>query len=174
MLILCIGGNGSGKSEFAEKIAVETAKNGEIFYIAAMKPYGDEGRRKIERHKKLREGKNFGVVEKYTDVAELNFPKNSTVILECMSNLLANEMFEKENTINTANEKIKHDILCLDKKCKNLIVVSSLIYDEKKYDETTKKYIEHMADINNFIIKNADFVYEIVYGVSVCMKGRGK
>ena len=64
--------------------------------------------------------------------------------------------------------------MCLDKKCKNLIVVSSLIYDEKKYDETTEKYIEHMADINNFIIKNADFVYEIVYGVPVCMKGREK
>ena len=45
---------------------------------------------------------------------------------------------------------------------------------KKKYDETTEKYIEHMADINNFIIKNADFVYEIVYGVPVCMKGREK
>ena len=66
MLILVTGGSGSGKSEYAEGIAVSLAEREglPLYYIAAMKPYGEEGKRRVERHRRLRAGKGFQTVER--------------------------------------------------------------------------------------------------------------
>ena len=50
MLTLVIGGSGSGKSSFGEKLAQES--NSKLYYLATMIPYGDEGKRRVERHLK--------------------------------------------------------------------------------------------------------------------------
>ena len=39
------------------------------------------------------QGKNFKTFECYTGLEKLTVPQNSTVLLECMSNLVANEMY---------------------------------------------------------------------------------
>ena len=61
MLILVTGGSGSGKSEYAENTAVSLAeeKGLPLYYIAAMRPFGEEGRRRVERHRRLRAGKGL-------------------------------------------------------------------------------------------------------------------
>ena len=55
-MILITGGSGSGKSAYGEKRILEA---GEMtrYYIATMEVFGEEGRKKVERHKKLRQGK---------------------------------------------------------------------------------------------------------------------
>ena len=40
--------------------------------------------------------KGFETVERYTGLNELVLPKGSVVLLECMSNLVANEMFRED------------------------------------------------------------------------------
>ncbi len=53
MIIVVIGGSGSGKSEFGEDLAVRL--NGEkLIYIATMQAFGDEGRKRVERHQRMR------------------------------------------------------------------------------------------------------------------------
>ena len=51
MLILVTGGSGSGKSAFAEQKAVSLAAGGELVYLATMQVYGEEGKKKVERHR---------------------------------------------------------------------------------------------------------------------------
>ena len=63
MFALIFGGSGSGKSEYAEKLSCELAQKNEKYYIATMIPYGEEGKKRVERHKKLREGKDFYTIE---------------------------------------------------------------------------------------------------------------
>ena len=48
MLTLIIGGSGSGKSSFGEELAQKS--NSKLYYLATMIPYGDEGKRRVERH----------------------------------------------------------------------------------------------------------------------------
>ena len=90
MFILVTGGSGSGKSEFAENIAMKLG--GKMLYVATMKPYDDECLKRIERHRKMRDGKGFRTVECYTDLSEIT-ESADTILLECMSNLTANVMF---------------------------------------------------------------------------------
>lgn len=162
MLVLVLGGSASGKSEYAEKLALNMGK--EIYYVAAMYPDSEAAREKIKRHKILRQGKNFNVIEKYRDIDRINV--EDTVIIECMSNLLANEMFGD-------NPKDgKYIVKCLKNiKCKNLIVVSNNIFEDGiQYDECTTKYIEEMAYINRNISLCADKVVEVVAGIPVEVK----
>ena len=57
MIALVTGGASSGKSAYAESLAC--ALPGPRFYLAAMKPYGEEGARRIARHRALRAGKQL-------------------------------------------------------------------------------------------------------------------
>ena len=61
MMIFVFGGSGSGKSEYAEQRILEA---GEMprYYVATMEPFGEVGKKRIERHLMLRVGKGFTTV----------------------------------------------------------------------------------------------------------------
>ena len=160
MKILMIGGSGSGKSELAEDMALKIKKN-TVYYVACMLPYGAEGKRRVERHRKLREGKGFITVEQYRGADKINV--GDTVILECASNLLANEMF------GDMPKNGEYVFRCIDNiKAENIIVVSNNIFDDGiLYDSSTMRYMEELALLNSKLAEWADEVYEAVCGISV-------
>ena len=92
MFITVTGGSGSGKSAFAEQKIVEFGE-GKRLYVATMMCYDEESRRRVERHRRMRSDKRFETLECYTDLANADIPKDSVVLLECLSNLTANELF---------------------------------------------------------------------------------
>lgn len=102
MFHLITGGSGSGKSLYAEEQTLWMSKQNEkqkagnpCIYIATMKPYGEETLKKIERHRQLRAGKGFLTAECYGRLDRICLPENSGILLECMSNLAANELYGK-------------------------------------------------------------------------------
>ena len=105
MIHLVTGGSGSGKSEYAENwLTGRNKKDGTYIYIATMQPYTEETMKKIERHHRLRAGKGFRTLEKYTDLSELEIQKNQGILLECISNLVANELYREDGTLNDLKE----------------------------------------------------------------------
>ena len=46
MITLVIGGSGSGKSAYAEQMAVKAAGNGSLYYVATMQVCDEEGKKK--------------------------------------------------------------------------------------------------------------------------------
>ena len=52
MLIIITGVSGSGKSEYAEQICCRLARDNKKYYVATMQPFGEEGRIRIEKHKR--------------------------------------------------------------------------------------------------------------------------
>lgn len=168
MITLVTGGSKCGKSAFAEKITENF--QGRKYYIATMKPYGDEAFRAIERHREMRSGKGFETIEKYTDLHEINFTERGAVLLECMGNLCANEMF-REKIVNPV-DKIVDDIKYLEKNSLNLVIVTNEVgADGINYTPETMAYISYMAQINRYIAGFAENVIECVYGIPVVLKG---
>ena len=94
MLIVVTGVSGSGKSEYAEQICCKLSGDRKKYYIATMQPYGEEGKKRILRHHRLRSGKGFETIEQYMHIGEAaeRISNKPVVLLECMSNLLANEL----------------------------------------------------------------------------------
>lgn len=184
MIFLVYGGSGSGKSEFAENLCTEIAgtkgrtSGCSKFYIATMKARDSESLERIERHKKQRAGKGFFTIEKEMNLAELAGSdrkefSSSTALLECMSNLLANEMFSSAEDKDESfyREKILADIRILAVVFKNLVIVSGNVFEDgREYDRLTKKYMRLLAAVNAELAVSADSVYELVAGIPVKIK----
>lgn len=91
MIALFTGGSGSGKSEMAESFACRRAEGGKLYYFATMRVWGEEGRARVEKHRRQREGKGFETIE-----CPDRLPRGiagGVILLECLSNRLANAMF---------------------------------------------------------------------------------
>lgn len=184
MLVVVTGGSGSGKSVYAEQLleeppfteAEEIQNKVQKYYIATMMPFGSEGQERIARHQKQRQGYGFITVEQYTQIEKANIPAGETVnvLLECMSNLVANEMFDDNNT--RSAEELVRDIMCGIEKlcahCRHLVIVTNEVFsDGNHYDRETMEYIRCMGIINQHLAKIADSVVEVVCSIPVIIKG---
>lgn len=170
MITLIIGHPGSGKSALAEQMVTELSEPGGRIYLATMIPYGEEGARRIEKHRKMREGKGFETVEAPFDAAAafdrfiesraafeaLSDPGSITLLLECLSNLVANEMFERHTDAESLTKKIEDDILSLSAKVKNLIIVSNRFEITEDFNEETADYARTMDKVNSTVSRIAD------------------
>ena len=168
---LITGGSGSGKSAYAE--AQILALNGECrVYLSTMYPYDEESRQRIARHRKMRAEKNFTTVECYRDLEKTEIPEHADVLLECMSNLTANEMFWPEGAGSDTEEQILRGVEWLCRKARNLVIVSNEIFsDGCEYDSGTKEYQRTLGKINCRLAELADRVTEVVYGIPLEVKG---
>ena len=63
MMILILGGSGSGKSAYAEDYLLRTAGDKKKYYIATMQIWDEEMQAKVARHHRLRQGKGFTTIE---------------------------------------------------------------------------------------------------------------
>jgi adenosylcobinamide kinase / adenosylcobinamide-phosphate guanylyltransferase len=194
MIALVIGGSGSGKSAYAEQMAVNAAGSGSLFYVATMQVYDEEGKKKVERHQKMRAGKGFLTIEQPRRLKEAakkvatekvsaeRVPAGKIVLLECMSNLVANEMFSEENLSAVMDEakvkQLSHEIIsgvtALQNSCDILIIVTNQIFEDGiRYDAFTMDYIRLLGDINRQIAERAEQVIEVVAGIPIFIKKDG-
>ena len=170
MIIVIIGGSGSGKSELAENMAVEV-NNGGLVYIATMQVFDDECRERVKRHQRMRQSKNFKTVECFTDLKKVIVEKNTTALLECMSNLIANEMFSEEGSKENTVRDIKQGMNYLAEQTDNLLVVTNNIFEDgMQYDGETEEYRKVLGEVNQWICKIADKVVEVVHGIPIELK----
>jgi adenosylcobinamide kinase/adenosylcobinamide-phosphate guanylyltransferase len=169
MTTLITGGSKCGKSSFAER-ALDNF-SGRKIYIATMQPYCDDALEAIARHQKMRVGKGFETIEKYTDIDELDLPSDCAVLLECIGNLCANEMFASDEII-CPTEKIVRGVKKISESVSELIIITNQVgSDGIRYDTGTAEYIRFMGIINQYIGEYADNVIECVYGIPVILKG---
>lgn len=171
MMTVVTGGSGSGKSAFAEDKVLSFGSAKRI-YVATMHPYDEESHRRVERHRKMRSGKGFETVECYTGLKKLDFPEDAVVLLECMSNLAANEMFEENGAGEQTVEAVLEGVAKVKNQVKHLVIVTNEIFSEAaSYEGDTVRYQEYLGKINQSIGKMADEVVEVVYGIPIWHKG---
>jgi adenosylcobinamide kinase/adenosylcobinamide-phosphate guanylyltransferase len=170
MITLITGGSGSGKSAYAEDTLLSFGE-GERIYIATMFPFDEESHRRIERHRKMRREKHFTTVERYINLKDLVVPRGSYVLLECMSNLVANEMYQEGGAGENTVPAILEGVFALERQAKELCIVTNEIFsDGISYGEETEKYQKYLGEINQAIGRVAGRVVEVVYGIPLVLK----
>ena len=180
MMTVVIGGSGSGKSEYAETYIQGLGSEFQKYYLATMQVFGEEGRKKVLRHRELRKDKGFITIERTVSVenaiSDMRDPEHACILLECMSNLAANEMFQADTmfTADVVTEKVMKSISILEEQCTHLIVVTNNIFEDGiQYDKSTMEYLRALGQINTELCKRADEVVEIVVGIPLVIK-KGK
>ena len=171
MFLVITGGSGSGKSAYAEQCVLDFGP-AERIYIATMYPFDEECDRRIRRHREMRRQKQFSTLECYTGLKTADIPEDSVVLLECMSNLTANEMYQGGGAGGQTVEEILAGICYLLKRVRHLVVVTNEIFsDGIDYDSETMRYQSYLGQINSEMGRMADQVTEVVYGIPITVKG---
>ena len=175
----------SGKSLKAEGLAVSCGKP--LYYLATMKVMDEDGRRRVEKHRKQREGKGFVTIECEYDIRRIpdviqelimgqakdqDLPNeeecikepgiNATVLLECVANLVGNELFDNPDRPWSADpmkvdkeefaRTIIDDIRYLKDRVANLIIVSSEYMIDETMDDRTVLYLKLLEKMNRKLL----------------------
>jgi adenosylcobinamide kinase/adenosylcobinamide-phosphate guanylyltransferase len=169
MRTIVLGGAACGKSEYAEALAVILPAP--RYYIATMMPFDKEDILRIEKHRAMRAEKGFHTMERYTDLAGLLLPERGTVLLECLGNLTANELFSESGSKSGTFDAIMKGIEMLETQCDDLVVVSNDVFsDGNAYMDETMRYIETLAAINRALGHRYERVAELVCGIPLLHK----
>ncbi|WP_443770101.1 bifunctional adenosylcobinamide kinase/adenosylcobinamide-phosphate guanylyltransferase [Anaerostipes sp.] len=187
MLYLITGGSASGKSEYAENLAVKKHReifgDGKLLYAAFMYPYDEECKQRIERHRQMRKEKGFETIEPYICKDDISFGRRDVVLMECMSNLLANEMYldggvtkrypgkcyeDLEDIITSYIKRVEENVGCV------VIVTNEIFADGMPKDLEMRSYVTILGQINQKLAKMSTAAVEVVCSIPVFLKGEEK
>lgn len=195
MMELVTGGSGSGKSAYAEQTLCSVSRPGygrreaenrkekgkeepPLYYIATMPRWDRETEEKIERHRAMRSGKGFRTLEWYTDLegrlksGDCPSMEGGGVLVECLSNLTANEMYMEGGAGKGAAGAVVRGIRELKSRCAHLVVVTNDVFAESSEDTPEmREYKETLGKVNRVLAELADRVTEVVRGIPCRMKG---
>lgn len=177
-MILITGGSASGKSAYAEERITQIRKRTgfPMYYLATMQVYGSEGQSRVEKHRAMRAGKGFRTIEQPEDILfclEKMEEKPAVALLECTSNLVANEMFrgEMSEPEEQVVQKAAGEILKLDAALADFVVVTNTIFEDgMNYPPETLGYARALAAVNRQLAAAAKEVWEVVAGIPVRLK----
>lgn len=189
MVVLVTGGSGSGKSEYAENKLLELRsdwinthvdkKTPESFYVATMFPFDEESKQRVKKHQAMRAEKQFKTVECYTNLKKLPIEMNEGespgfILLECISNLIANERYqdngcgmEGQALIAYVVEEVQY---CMNRACHMVIVTNEVGSDGVTYDSETLCYQYVLGAVNQTLAQLSEEVWEIVCGIPIRIK----
>ena len=170
MLTLVIGGAASGKSAYAEHLAVQSG--GPRYYLATMQVWDAECAARVEKHRQMRAKKQFETVECPLHLDAVRLPARGTALLEDLGNLTANELYDPAGAGEAAASAILDGLSQLAAQCEHLIVVSNEVFSGGTgYAGDTDRYLKALAQVNNGLAARADAVVRVVCGIPVSYKG---
>jgi adenosylcobinamide kinase/adenosylcobinamide-phosphate guanylyltransferase len=172
MLILVIGGSGSGKSEYAQNRILESGILPR-YYIATMEPYGEEGEKRIKRHLKLREGMDFHTIECPTGICQRKNLSPGALLVEDLSNLLSNEIWSDSGRGFSADlaQQIFRELMELSDTHPFLVLVGNDIHrDLPPENQQMRQFLEQLGNLHRLLAQQADEVVEVVAGIARIIK----
>ncbi len=176
MVVVVYGGSACGKSAFAEKTVMKLSGENRV-YIATMRITDEECVRRVERHRAMRAQKGFSTVEAPRNLAEIvlrEVPSGSTVLLECLGNLTANELFAHEGggDPEAAVKRVEEGLSALFAKAENAVIVANDVFsDGVEYEALTERYRRCLAEVTRRATARADSVYQMTCGIPIRKKG---
>jgi len=174
MIIFVIGGAKSNKSSIGELLSLKLSNNTNLYYLATMNPYDKEDLKRIDAHIENRKDYNFITIEQKRDLHEVfnKFSIEDTVLLDSITSLLTNEMFQKDKINEYVSDKIINDIIEIGNKVRNLVIVSDYVFsDGIIYDKYTEIFKRELGKINCNIAKISEVVIESSFGSLIFHKG---
>lgn len=130
------------------------------WYLATMLPYDEECHRRIARHRQMRAKKGFETLEVPYALQQLELTEpmqSGCALLECMSNLVANELFCPQGSGEQTEEAILRGVERLVSGCAQVVIVTNELFsDGMQYDPSTEHYLRILGRINCRLAQMAD------------------
>ncbi len=166
-IIYVTGGQRSGKSVFAEQLALQLSIS--PVYLATATIYDDEMVNRVAKHQQRR-GDNWQTIE-----APLHFDADltgKTVLLDCITMFATNHYFAAhENVGNAINSIIKEIDKLFSQVDATIIAVSNEIgLGGVSANKMQRQFADLQGTINQYVAQLADEAYMIVSGLPIKLK----
>lgn len=167
MIIFITGGARSGKSSFAQKLALSLSDN--PVYIATAKIWDDDFEQRVKRHQNERDERwlNF---EEQRNVSLLPI-ENKVCIIDCVTLWLTNFFMDTKNNIDQSLIFFKLQIDALHVKQGTFIIISNEIgMGMHAETEVGRKFTDLQGWANQYAANKASKVIFMVSGISLVVK----
>lgn len=166
-LIFITGGERSGKSAFAQQMALSLSAK--PVYLATAKIWDDDFAQRIERHRNER-NEQWTTIEEEQHLSKHNF-HGKVVVLDCITLWLTNIFADQNYDSDKAIAKAQNEWQQFTKQDFTLIAVTNEIgMSLHAQTESGRKFVELQGIINQYIAKMAQEVYLMVSGINVKIK----
>jgi adenosylcobinamide kinase/adenosylcobinamide-phosphate guanylyltransferase len=167
-IIFITGGQRSGKSSFAQKLALQ--KSSHPIYLATARNWDEDFNKRIKKHQDDR-GPEWTNIEEEKSISSLKIPDNAVVVLDCITLWLTNFFVDNKNDVNLCLKQAKLEFENFAKKNITAIVASNEIgMSLHAQTETGRKFTDLQGWMNQYIAKKANEVYFIISGISQKIK----
>ncbi|CAM3701949.1 bifunctional adenosylcobinamide kinase/adenosylcobinamide-phosphate guanylyltransferase [Flavobacterium chungbukense] len=168
MLYLITGGERSGKSSYAQKIALELSNS--PLYVATARKWDSDFQSRIDRHQNERD-ERWTNIEEEKYLSKIDFTEK-TALIDCVTLWLTNFFVDNKNDVALSLEEAKKEFLSIaNQKNTNIIIVTNEI-GMGVHAETHigRKFVELQGWMNQFLAENANEVVLMVSGIPVKIK----
>ena len=168
-ITLVTGGERSGKSGFAQKMALSETPH--PVYLATSRIWDEEFRLRVLRHQADR-GPEWTNIEEEKELSKHNV-EGRVVIIDCVTLWLTNFFFdnEKEKSIDEIIEMAKQEFTRFTSQNAHFIFVTNEIgMGGVPIDPVQRKFTDLQGWMNQFIASNADEVFLMVSGIPMEVK----
>lgn len=178
MKILISGGCKNGKSTLAQQLAKtqqEKEALSHLYYLATMKPSDKEDEERIVRHVMERDGMGFETVEVPVHISSILdcCDQTGSFLLDSLTALLSNEMFQNGEIHSGAHEKIQIELDRVMKNIEHMVIVSDGIFsDAILYDEYTEQFRNGLSQLERACAASCDIVIEAYFSNFIIHKGK--
>jgi adenosylcobinamide kinase/adenosylcobinamide-phosphate guanylyltransferase len=167
MIYFITGGQRSGKSRYAQRIAQEMSAS--PVYIATARIWDEEFKTRVDRHVKDRDSR-WTTIEEEKYISRLDLG-NKTVVIDCVTLWATNFFTDNKQDIEKSLEEIKKEIDRLKTVNGNLIIISNeLGMGIHAETETGRKFTDLHGWANQYIASKADKAVLMVSGIPVTLK----
>lgn len=166
-LIFITGGARSGKSRYAQELALQLSHS--PVYVATARHWDADFEKRIQRHQQDRD-ERWTSVEEEKYISKLPLSKK-VVVVDCVTLWLTNFFVDNKNDIDSCLADCKKEMDELAKKDNTYIIISNEIgMGVHAETEIGRKFTDLQGWINQYIAQKATRVVLMVSGIPVVIK----
>lgn len=166
-IILITGGARSGKSSYAEKLALSLSPH--PVYIATARIWDEEFRKRVVRHQERR-GKEWVNIEEEKELSRHSFP-GEVILIDCITLWCTNFFFDLNADTDRALAAAKEEFDRFTAQDATFIFVTNEIgMGGTSENEIQRKFTDMQGWMNQYVAARADEVVLMVSGIGMKIK----
>jgi adenosylcobinamide kinase/adenosylcobinamide-phosphate guanylyltransferase len=166
-IILITGGQRSGKSSYAQQLALQQTTH--PVYLATSRVWDDEHRQRIERHKEDR-GTEWTNIEEDKNLSRHPL-QGRVVVIDCTTLWATNFFYDNDGNVEKALSLIKAEFDRLtDQEACFIFVTNEIGMGGMSTNELQRKFTDMQGWLNQHIASRADEVILMISGIPLKIK----
>ena len=167
MIYYITGGERSGKSRYAQQLALELTDK--PIYIATSRIWDKDFENRVRRHKNERD-ERWTSIEEEKELSKLDL-KNKVAVIDCVTLWLTNYYVDTKNNVEESLKQAKEEFDKLSQLDSTIIIISNEMgMGVHAHTEIGRKFVEIQGWINQHIATKADKAILMVSGIPVTIK----